>query len=747
MLTAVTSDNNNSTEEISQNRLVDENKWADKSAIVKTSKRSGRMVSEPIRMRSPRLADRSSGTSEIELDRELKEQIKAEARKVRSAENPELTRAMVRRCKVWAARAKLNVALHKGGKHAQSDGNVTKFNESFKKNFGVATDDSSDDFMHEIGNPTMNPNEFSAPNSFPTERVPGEFKVDNPTKRGCIMRYWVIFYTYCLKFSLSISGALLFGALCGIFYLADIQINDVSMGEVFAAVAGSFLVYIPAGLLEDLFFVITGLICRVIPFVRNFEFLLRTLELKIRIIAVVLACLIALTHIDGLFGSKQDDVLDIFVVGAGVWVVFDLILEGLMHRWNVRAHLAKLNEVICSEAIVRHICKPAVAPEELKVDNTTWRTFTFKKLTRRSAFYHFDQILRYVMDSPMLVPLKRKSIGVPPKNFLSYDYSHKTFVAITTPAEARLFAQVVFYRLDGGRDGVITLQTWTAMFRKFNAGAYAWSVMFGHLRQNLKGIDEQTFCDTIAALFSKRSDLSSTLRDFQSIAGAVKVIVATVFWIIMIFFLLLAAGVSLSKVIATFATLLVSGAVAFGNALKTLIESLVFILSTKPYDVGDRIALRDPLAAPLTVQGIRVMSTTFVGLDNRVVIMQNASLIGTPIYNLRRSKNANVEVVFEIGFDTTPEQLKALKEKVCEFLEKHRSTKARFDFYVKEVDKLNSLFLHIWFQTVFSWHEGFPVNYVRSDVVQFTQAEMNNLGIKWKAPKLPVEVAGEMIKV
>lgn len=246
----------------------------------------------------------------------------------------------------------------------------------------------------------------------------------------------------------------------------------------------------------------------------------------------------------------------------------------------------------------------------------------FQELRLRSAFYKFDGKITYVKNSEMPTPLRRIHINAPKTNFLSYEYSDRTLTAISSEAEARLLAKILFYNLGRGNYGIVTFSGWMEHFGNLREAVKAWSLMFMNVRHNLKGIDESMFTDAVLDLFHQRTDLGGTLRDFENISQVIKRIIATSFWCILLISILLVSGISASTLLVTFSTIMISSAVAFGSTLKTIIDSLIFILYTKPYDVGDRIALQYPTAPPLLVTCIRVMTTTFVGLDNRVVVFE-----------------------------------------------------------------------------------------------------------------------------
>jgi len=264
-------------------------------------------------------------------------------------------------------------------------------------------------------------------------------------------------------------------------------------------------------------------------------------------------------------------------------------------------------------------------------------------------------------------------------------------------------------------------------------------------KQFLRGINEEEFCLAIRAVFRERLNLAASIEDFISLSSIVSKLLFAIFWVMMIFVVAILFGVRTQTVLVTFSSLLIASAVAFGNSMKTIIDSAVFILYSKPYDVGEKIALDNPEASPFQVMKIGLLTTTLKGLDARILIFPNVQMANKQIYNLSKSTGAVIHLTFEIDFKTNSSTLKKLRDRIFAFVEHNKNFTSRLDFYIKEVVQSTSKTLHIWVQCSLPWNEGFAINYCRSDFIDFVQNNMSSLRITYRRPPIPILVeAGEL---
>lgn len=97
--------------------------------------------------------------------------------------------------------------------------------------------------------------------------------------------------------------------------------------------------------------------------------------------------------------------------------------------------------------------------------------------------------------------------------------------------------------------------------------------------------------------------------------------------------------------------------------------SIIFLFIKHPYDVGDRIQLGKDT---YTVKEIRLLSTILLNGDNALVQAPNVVLNSEFIINFRRSPEMSEPFTFDVAYDTTFEQIEALRGRMIAFLSNER---------------------------------------------------------------------------
>ena len=82
-------------------------------------------------------------------------------------------------------------------------------------------------------------------------------------------------------------------------------------------------------------------------------------------------------------------------------------------------------------------------------------------------------------------------------------------------------------------------------------------------------------------------------------------------------------------------TLIVSFSFIFGNTLRTILESALFIFIVRPYSINDRIELRNH-DDEYEVHSIQLLTTTLRQNNNKLVIIPNSQMLTCEITNLSR---------------------------------------------------------------------------------------------------------------
>lgn len=101
----------------------------------------------------------------------------------------------------------------------------------------------------------------------------------------------------------------------------------------------------------------------------------------------------------------------------------------------------------------------------------------------------------------------------------------------------------------------------------------------------------------------------------------------------------------------SFVALLGAAGLAVGLALEGSLANFaagVLILLFRPFKVGDRVEIADTFGQ---VEEIKIFSTILVTLDNKTVIIPNATVTGDKIINYSKKGLIRLDMVFGIGYD------------------------------------------------------------------------------------------------
>jgi hypothetical protein len=90
-------------------------------------------------------------------------------------------------------------------------------------------------------------------------------------------------------------------------------------------------------------------------------------------------------------------------------------------------------------------------------------------------------------------------------------------------------------------------------------------------------------------VYAELRALKASLSGHQSVSTAMQSLLDVVFWLLLTFLALLIWQVSVVDVYVPLGTVLVSASFAIGASLSQIVSSLIFVLVTRPYNVGDRV--------------------------------------------------------------------------------------------------------------------------------------------------------------
>ncbi|BDA50989.1 Mechanosensitive ion channel protein 4 [Coccomyxa sp. Obi] len=163
-------------------------------------------------------------------------------------------------------------------------------------------------------------------------------------------------------------------------------------------------------------------------------------------------------------------------------------------------------------------------------------------------------------------------------------------------------------------------------------------------------ISSEDMKEAVIQIYDNRKNLSATLKDTKTIVGKLERLLGICFQLLFIFFYLAIFDVNLTRTWLTVSSLLLSFVFVFGNSIRAIYESVVYLFVVRPFDVGDVILL-GPTQDWCTVEEITLMNTIFIKWDGSRILCPNAKLSIDMLTNVTRSqkKGESFKVLVDIG--------------------------------------------------------------------------------------------------
>jgi len=142
--------------------------------------------------------------------------------------------------------------------------------------------------------------------------------------------------------------------------------------------------------------------------------------------------------------------------------------------------------------------------------------------------------------------------------------------------------------------------------------------------------------EVVMNIFRDRANIAGSLIDTDSIVQSLEHGFSGLIHFLFVGLYLLVWDINVVAGFATFSATLVGLSFIFGNSIRTIFESLVFLFSRHPYDVGDWVVVK---GEKFQVKKARLLFTMMTNLAGHPVYMSNSDLNNQKIDNLSRSSS------------------------------------------------------------------------------------------------------------
>lgn len=158
-------------------------------------------------------------------------------------------------------------------------------------------------------------------------------------------------------------------------------------------------------------------------------------------------------------------------------------------------------------------------------------------------------------------------------------------------------------------------------------------------------------------IYERRRDLAKSLASTTSVLATLERIILSALYFLLVFVVLGIFEQNIVEMWFTASSMLLAFVFMFGNSIKQLFESVIFIFVIHPFDVGDAVLIDNERHA---VRNIGILTTETVKWNGQVIYYPNASMSTKPLVNLTRMKKFTDEQTWVVDIATPSHVFEAL---------------------------------------------------------------------------------------
>lgn len=229
-----------------------------------------------------------------------------------------------------------------------------------------------------------------------------------------------------------------------------------------------------------------------------------------------------------------------------------------------------------------------------------------------------------------------------------------------------------------------------------------------------------------------RRMLASEIRSSNHASYFLRRVMNVVSWFFLPFLFSAVLQTDFTTLALTTTSLLVSFSFAFKTTVARFFESAYFLFVSKPFKLGDRVAIwRGSSYETCIVYDVNLMTTSLRTLDAKIIVFPNFVLASENILNYNVCPTATMKIVLQMDVRTPPEILKTFRDRVENYFVQNKTDwkPKTFSFYFDDIVEARMIQMSIWVVMRYRWQEAASVFPARSKLMEFLKDQVLDLGI------------------
>eukprot|EP00227_Mantoniella_beaufortii_P022117 CAMPEP_0197579570 /NCGR_PEP_ID=MMETSP1326-20131121/3552_1 /TAXON_ID=1155430 /ORGANISM="Genus nov. species nov., Strain RCC2288" /LENGTH=753 /DNA_ID=CAMNT_0043143083 /DNA_START=133 /DNA_END=2391 /DNA_ORIENTATION=+ len=175
---------------------------------------------------------------------------------------------------------------------------------------------------------------------------------------------------------------------------------------------------------------------------------------------------------------------------------------------------------------------------------------------------------------------------------------------------------------------------------------------------NKGAVSREQLVQRMGEIYERRRDLAKSLASTNSVLDTLERIVLSALYVVLLFIVLGIFGQNILEMWFTVSSMMLAFVFMFGNSIRLLFESVIFIFVVHPFDVGDDVIIDGDRHA---IKNISILTTELQKWSGQTIYYPNGAMMNRPLINLTRTKNLTDDQTWVVDISTPQRVLESLQ--------------------------------------------------------------------------------------
>ena len=167
--------------------------------------------------------------------------------------------------------------------------------------------------------------------------------------------------------------------------------------------------------------------------------------------------------------------------------------------------------------------------------------------------------------------------------------------------------------------------------------------------ENVGVLKREQIVRRFVEIYERRRDLAKSLASTTSVLATLETITLSALYVVLVFVVLGIFDQNILEMWFTVSSMFLAFVFMFGNSIRQLFESVIFIFVIHPFDVGDSVLIK---GVRHKIQNISILTTETTKWNGQVIYYPNSVLNSNPMINLSRTKTYTDEQTWVVDLHT-----------------------------------------------------------------------------------------------